>query len=86
MIMSEKCHNNNNSVNPLTSRRTDGGKNELSSRYFVPESERQYEKREMMTKIQQCLFFLIVGHYFILIQIRKNRGSFFKKFPLHSGL
>ena len=38
--MSEKCHNNkiinkhnnNNSDNPLTSRRTDGGKNETTSR------------------------------------------------------
>ena len=29
--MSEKCHNNNNNIsdNPLTSRRTDGGKNAL---------------------------------------------------------
>ena len=27
MRMSEKCRNNNNSDNPLTSRRTDGGKN-----------------------------------------------------------
>ena len=26
MLMSEKCRNNNNSDNPLTSRRTDGGK------------------------------------------------------------
>ena len=27
MRMSEKCRNNNNSDNPLTVRRTDGGKN-----------------------------------------------------------
>ena len=27
MRMSEKCRDNNNSDNPLTSRRTDGGKN-----------------------------------------------------------
>ena len=26
--MSEKCHNNNNFDNPLTSRRTDAGKND----------------------------------------------------------
>ena len=35
MRMSEKCrnkHNNNNSNNPLTSRRTDGGKNSKSHR------------------------------------------------------
>ena len=28
MRMSEKCRNNNNSDNPLTSRRIDGGKNQ----------------------------------------------------------
>ena len=36
MILSEKCHNNNNnnnnSDNPLTSRRTDGGKNTSGSK------------------------------------------------------
>ena len=31
MRMSEKCHNNNNSDNSWTSRRTDGGKNKKKS-------------------------------------------------------
>ena len=46
MVMSEKCHSNNisshnknnkNSDNPLTSRRTDGGKNVLGFDYFLIE-------------------------------------------------
>ena len=35
MRMSEKCHNNINSGNPLTSRRTGGGKITQRQRCFV---------------------------------------------------
>ena len=40
MRMSKKCCNNNNSDNPLTSCRTDGGKNETLAIYYLVASKR----------------------------------------------
>ena len=47
MRMSEKCrnnkHNNNNSDNPLTSRRSDGGKNALQNHTFYCKVTQTFE-------------------------------------------
>ena len=53
MKMSEKYCNNNNSDNPLTSRRTDGGKNMIFSSYFC--INKQKMKMCPMISLLSCL-------------------------------
>ena len=52
MRMSEKCHNNNNSDNQLTSRRTDGGKNGLLCWFYIKvRITLSWQKRTKIKKI-----------------------------------
>ena len=79
MRMSEKCRNNNNSDNPLTSRRPNGGKN-YAAFLYVPHP--MVFRFSTATAPQRTRFFpsfflpkkLVVGSYSLLYSIHPNNG------------
>ena len=70
MLMSEKCRNNNNSDNPLTSRRTDGGKNgrqrmflDILSTRAKHKLMRKFSKNIKVTKLLSCFLLSPTSRY-----------------------
>ena len=72
MRMSDKCHNNNNSENPLTSRRTDGGKNKVRISHI---DESFVSVRKSPRDVLHTILKLSISAFRLCTSITINQGT-----------